>query len=74
MTCTHRIKIGDSEDWHYISQQCRDRVSGVGEGRGEGGGKEGGEERRGEGSRREGRRGEEERGSERASERTKLTE
>ena len=28
--CTHRIKIGDSEQWHYISQQCRDRVSGGG--------------------------------------------
>ena len=28
--CTHRIKIGDSEQWHYISQQCRDRVSGEG--------------------------------------------
>jgi len=27
LTCTHRIKIGDSEDWHYISQQCRDRIA-----------------------------------------------
>ena len=25
--CTHRIKVGDSDQWHYISQQCRDRVS-----------------------------------------------
>ena len=51
--CTHRIKIGDSEQWHYISQQCRDRVSGEGgrEGRG-------GERRRGrERGEREGERG-----------------
>ena len=33
--CTHRIKMGDSEQWHYISQQCRDRVRrGGGGGRG----------------------------------------
>ena len=35
VTCTHRIKMGDSEQWHYISQQCRDRVRrGGGGGRG----------------------------------------
>ena len=64
MTCTHRIKMGDCEHWHYISQQCRDRVSWGerGEERG-GGGRVGGKERggwegrRGEGGR-EGGRGE----------------
>ena len=54
MTCTHRIKMGDCEHWHYISQQCRDRVSWGERGRGREGGREGegrvgGEERGGEG-------------------------
>ena len=49
VTCTHRIKMGDSEQWHYISQQCRDRVSGEGEGVGdEGDGRKGGMGRRSE--------------------------
>ena len=69
--CTHRIKIGDSEQWHYISQQCRDRVSGRG-GKGEerrrggergmGRGRGSGEGKRGSG---EGREGERERGGRR---------
>ena len=55
--CTHRIKIGDSEQWHYISQQCRDRVSGRG---GKGGERRGEKGREGErGGSGEGRREEE---------------
>ena len=54
MTCTHRIKMGDSEQWHYISQQCRDRVSGEG-GRGWGWG-EGGKGKEGAGMSGEGGR------------------
>ena len=65
--CTHRIKIGDSEQWHYISQQCRDRVSGRG-GKGEErrrGGEKGRGEGEGEGERGGGvEKGERERGRE----------
>ncbi|XP_064397020.1 guanine nucleotide exchange factor for Rab-3A-like [Halichondria panicea] len=25
--CTHRLKLGSSEDWHDISQWCRDRIA-----------------------------------------------
>ena len=55
--CTHRIKIGDSEQWHYISQQCRDRVSGEGGREGRGGEKRGEEGRRGERRSERGREG-----------------
>ena len=26
MCCTHRMQVGDSKEWHYISQHCRNRV------------------------------------------------